>query len=192
MISSCEPGGALSHRSTNACLCPLYAVEGCHVVTVEGIGNARDGLHPVQERLAKAHGSQCGFCTPGFVMSMYALLRAKAGGAITEEEIEENLAGNLWCAAAAAAAACQAAETPVHLHRDRGCLWMNMQEHRPWPTRCSSDAQHRRPPCTPLMPQPVHWVPPHPGRLQAVCQRQRWGLHGGSHRSQPRRQRLCR
>lgn len=69
-----------------------------HVVTVEGVGNTRDGMHPVQERLSKAHGSQCGFCTPGFVMSMVALLRAKAPEAPTEEEIEENLAGNLWCA----------------------------------------------------------------------------------------------
>lgn len=98
MVSSHEPDGSLHHRSINACLCPLYAVEGMHVVTVEGIGNARDGLHPVQERLANAHGSQCGFCTPGFVMSMYALLRSSRNGPPTEEEIEENLAGNLWCA----------------------------------------------------------------------------------------------
>ena len=98
MVSTHLADGQLRHRSINACLCPLYAVEGAHVVTVEGIGNARDGLHPVQERLAKAHGSQCGFCTPGFVMSMYALLRSKTGGPPTEEEIEENLAGNLWCA----------------------------------------------------------------------------------------------
>lgn len=62
-----------------------------------GIGSSRHGLHPVQERLARAHGSQCGFCTPGFVMSMYSLLRSKSN-APTEEEIEENLAGNLWCA----------------------------------------------------------------------------------------------
>ena len=60
------------------------------------MGNPRDGLHPVQERLAKAHGSQCGFCTPGFVMSMVALLRGKAPEAPTEEDIEEALAGNLW------------------------------------------------------------------------------------------------
>lgn len=84
----------LAHRAVNACLCPLYAVEGCHVVTVEGIGSGRLGLHPVQERLARAHGSQCGFCTPGFVMSMYSLLRSKPT-APTEEEIEEALAGNL-------------------------------------------------------------------------------------------------
>jgi len=100
MVSSleapAEAGGeqTLVHRAVNACLCPLYAVEGCHVVTVEGIGSGRAGLHPVQERLARAHGSQCGFCTPGFVMSMYSLLRSKPE-APTEEEIEEALAGNL-------------------------------------------------------------------------------------------------
>lgn len=100
MVSSKNPHsqGNISHTSINACLCPLYAVEGMHVVTVEGIGSSRKGLHPVQERIAKAHGSQCGFCTPGFVMSMYSLLRERGGGAgISEEDIEENLAGNLWC-----------------------------------------------------------------------------------------------
>ena len=50
-------------------------MHGLAVTTVEGIGNVKTKLHPVQERIAKAHGSQCGFCTPGIVMSMYALLR---------------------------------------------------------------------------------------------------------------------
>lgn len=45
------------------------------MTTVEGIGSIKTKLHPVQERIAKAHGSQCGFCTPGIVMSMYTLLR---------------------------------------------------------------------------------------------------------------------
>eukprot|EP00884_Botryococcus_braunii_P020051 jgi/Botrbrau1/672/Bobra.0161s0055.1 len=94
MVSTVAEEGGLLHRSVNACLCPLYAVEGAHVVTVEGIGNKREGMHPVQERLSRAHGSQCGFCTPGFVMSMYALLRSKTEPP-SEEEIEENLAGNL-------------------------------------------------------------------------------------------------
>jgi xanthine dehydrogenase/oxidase len=62
----------------NACLTPLYAAEGCAVTTVEGVGSLRAGLHPVQQRLARSHGSQCGFCTPGFVMSMYSLLRSSA------------------------------------------------------------------------------------------------------------------
>ncbi|GMH11486.1 hypothetical protein Nepgr_013327 [Nepenthes gracilis] len=82
------------HSAINACLAPLYSVEGMHVITVEGIGNRRNGLHPVQESLARSHGSQCGFCTPGFVMSMYALLRSSETPP-TEEQIEESLAGNL-------------------------------------------------------------------------------------------------
>ncbi|KAH6767678.1 xanthine dehydrogenase 1 [Perilla frutescens var. hirtella] len=82
------------HIAINACLAPLYSVEGMHVITVEGIGNCKSGLHPIQESLANSHGSQCGFCTPGFVMSMYALLRSSEEPP-TEEDIAENLAGNL-------------------------------------------------------------------------------------------------
>ncbi|KAI7982356.1 Xanthine dehydrogenase 1 [Camellia lanceoleosa] len=82
------------HYAINACLAPLYSVEGMHVITVEGVGNRKYGLHPVQESLAVSHGSQCGFCTPGFIMSMYALLRSSQTPP-TEEQIEESLAGNL-------------------------------------------------------------------------------------------------
>ncbi|XP_050457296.1 xanthine dehydrogenase isoform X2 [Cataglyphis hispanica] len=65
-----------THLAVNACLTPICAVHGLAVTTVEGIGSTKTKLHPVQERIAKAHGSQCGFCTPGIVMSMYALLRS--------------------------------------------------------------------------------------------------------------------
>ncbi|XP_062098916.1 xanthine dehydrogenase 1-like [Humulus lupulus] len=82
------------HYAVNACLAPLYSVEGMHVITVEGVGNHKSGLHPIQESVARSHGSQCGFCTPGFIMSMYALLRSSKT-APTEEQIEECLAGNL-------------------------------------------------------------------------------------------------
>jgi p-aminobenzoyl-glutamate transporter AbgT len=50
-------------------------MHGLAVTTVEGIGSTKTRLHPVQKRIAEAHGSQCGFCTPGIVMSMYTLLR---------------------------------------------------------------------------------------------------------------------
>lgn len=66
----------IKHVAANACLTPVCAVHGMAVTTVEGIGSTKTKLHPVQERIAKAHGSQCGFCTPGIVMSMYALLRS--------------------------------------------------------------------------------------------------------------------
>ncbi|KAG0458419.1 hypothetical protein HPP92_023576 [Vanilla planifolia] len=82
------------HYAVNACLAPLYSVEGMHVITVEGLGCYQSGLHPVQESLAQAHGSQCGFCTPGFLMSMYALLRSNKIPP-SEEQIEECLSGNL-------------------------------------------------------------------------------------------------
>ncbi|XP_050457292.1 xanthine dehydrogenase isoform X1 [Cataglyphis hispanica] len=68
--------GKIIHLAVNACLTPICAVHGLAVTTVEGIGSTKTKLHPVQERIAKAHGSQCGFCTPGIVMSMYALLRS--------------------------------------------------------------------------------------------------------------------
>lgn len=65
-----------SHFSANACLAPVCSMHGLAVTTVEGIGSVSTRIHPVQERIAKAHGSQCGFCTPGIVMSMYTLLRS--------------------------------------------------------------------------------------------------------------------
>ncbi|KAF3001822.1 hypothetical protein E8E13_003469 [Curvularia kusanoi] len=64
----------IQHLAVNACLFPLIGIDGKHVITVEGIGSV-DRPHPLQERIAKLHGSQCGFCTPGIVMSLYALVR---------------------------------------------------------------------------------------------------------------------
>ncbi|XP_022085905.1 xanthine dehydrogenase/oxidase-like [Acanthaster planci] len=94
MISKYSPKDkTISHLAVNACLTPICSVHGMAVTTVEGIGSTKTRLHPVQERLAKAHGSQCGFCTPGIVMSMYTLLRNNPHP--TMEEIESALEGNL-------------------------------------------------------------------------------------------------
>uniref|UniRef100_A0A2C9JEU6 xanthine dehydrogenase n=1 Tax=Biomphalaria glabrata TaxID=6526 RepID=A0A2C9JEU6_BIOGL len=82
----------VKHYSVNACLAPVCSMHGLAVTTVEGIGNIKN-IHPVQERIAKFHGSQCGFCTPGMVMSMYTLLRNNA--CPTVRELEEYLDGNL-------------------------------------------------------------------------------------------------
>ena len=70
---------------------PICSVHGMAVTTIEGIGSTKTKLHPVQERIAKAHGSQCSFCTPGFAMSMYALLRSKSFPNI--DDIEETFQG---------------------------------------------------------------------------------------------------
>ncbi|XP_064383993.1 xanthine dehydrogenase/oxidase-like isoform X2 [Halichondria panicea] len=92
MLSWCQ-GGLVTHAAVNACLAPLCSVDGMAVTTVEGIGSSRGILHPIQERIARAHGSQCGFCTPGFVMSMYTLLRNTH--APSEKQIEGAFKGNL-------------------------------------------------------------------------------------------------
>ncbi|XP_074187956.1 xanthine dehydrogenase/oxidase isoform X2 [Rhinolophus sinicus] len=81
------------HFSVNACLAPICSLHHVAVTTVEGIGSTKSRLHPVQERIAKCHGSQCGFCTPGMVMSMYTLLRNEPKP--TMEEIEDAVEGNL-------------------------------------------------------------------------------------------------
>ncbi|XP_063994922.1 xanthine dehydrogenase-like [Diachasmimorpha longicaudata] len=81
------------HLAINACLAPICSVHGTAITTVEGIGSTRTTLHPIQERLAKAHGSQCGFCTPGIIMSMYALLRSKPKPSM--QDLELTFQGNL-------------------------------------------------------------------------------------------------
>jgi xanthine dehydrogenase/oxidase len=95
MISDLDPvTDQIRHYSSNACLTPLCAVFGKAITTAEGIGTVvQKKLHPIQERLAIAHGSQCGFCTPGFVMAMYSLLRNNPKP--TEKEVDEALQGNL-------------------------------------------------------------------------------------------------
>uniref|UniRef100_A0A3P8S0Z1 Aldehyde oxidase 1 n=1 Tax=Amphiprion percula TaxID=161767 RepID=A0A3P8S0Z1_AMPPE len=94
MVSRYQPATkTFTHYSANACLLPLCQLHGAAVTTVEGIGSTKTTIHPVQERIAKAHGSQCGFCTPGMVMSMYALLRNKPQP--TMEDVTQALAGNL-------------------------------------------------------------------------------------------------
>ncbi|CAH1102357.1 unnamed protein product [Psylliodes chrysocephalus] len=75
------------HIPVNACLAPICAMHGLAVTTVEGIGSTKTKLHPVQERIAKSHGSQCGFCTPGIVMSMYTLLRNSPKPSMKDMEV---------------------------------------------------------------------------------------------------------
>ncbi|XP_033229237.1 xanthine dehydrogenase-like [Belonocnema kinseyi] len=85
--------GTPIHYAANACLTPVCGVHGLAVTTIEGIGSTKTKLHPVQERIAKAHGSQCGFCTPGIVMSMYSLLRTMPKPRM--ENLEIAFQGNL-------------------------------------------------------------------------------------------------
>ncbi|OLP44290.1 xanthine dehydrogenase small subunit [Rhizobium oryziradicis] len=83
----------LVYESVNACIRFVGSLNACHVVTVEHLA-AKDGtLHPVQQAMVDCHGSQCGFCTPGFIMSLYGLWLTNA--APSRAEIERALQGNL-------------------------------------------------------------------------------------------------
>ena len=114
----------LRYETVNACIRLLASVDGCHVVTVEAL--ARGGaLHPVQRALVEHHGSQCGFCTPGFVMSLYALWMRRPDASV--EQIERALQGNLCrCTgyapilrAAQAASAADPSGDPLVAERER-------------------------------------------------------------------------
>ncbi|WP_018897279.1 xanthine dehydrogenase small subunit [Rhizobium sp. 2MFCol3.1] len=85
--------GKLHYESVNACIRFIGSLNATHVVTVEHLA-AKDGtLHPVQQAMVDCHGSQCGFCTPGFVMSMYGLWLSNSNP--DRAEIEKALQGNL-------------------------------------------------------------------------------------------------
>lgn len=69
LLATPDAEGGTTWTPVNACLVPVYALDGQEIVTAEGLGTV-DDLHPVQEKLAEAGGSQCGYCTPGFACSM--------------------------------------------------------------------------------------------------------------------------
>jgi len=86
----CE--GRMRWRAINSCIRFLPTIDGKELVTVESLADG-DVLHPVQQALVDQHGSQCGFCTPGFVMSLFALYLRD--GAPARDDVVEALAGNL-------------------------------------------------------------------------------------------------
>src|SRR3546814_20666484 len=86
-------GGRLRYRAVNACIQLLGTLDGCQLITVEHL--AKGGrLHPVQQAMVDCHGSQCGFCTPGFVMSLFAMTRDHEDFP-GEGVVDDTLAGNL-------------------------------------------------------------------------------------------------
>ncbi|MFZ5608116.1 MAG: xanthine dehydrogenase small subunit [Pseudomonadota bacterium] len=86
-------GEGVAYRAVNACILFLPALNGKALITVEGLKGVDGGPHPVQRALIDHHGAQCGFCTPGFVMALYAHYRN--GGADDRASIDDALAGNL-------------------------------------------------------------------------------------------------
>lgn len=100
--------GELHYETVNACIRFVGSLDGCHVVTIEAVKSPSGGLHIVQQAMVDAHASQCGFCTPGFVMSLYGLWMQETAPTITR--IEKALQGNL-CRCTGYAAIIRAAES---------------------------------------------------------------------------------
>jgi len=87
-------GDKLTYEPVNACILFAAQADGADVITVEDL--AKDGdLHPVQQQMVDLHGSQCGFCTPGFVMALFALYHQPRARSIDRAAVNDWIAGNL-------------------------------------------------------------------------------------------------
>ncbi|MBA2964874.1 MULTISPECIES: xanthine dehydrogenase small subunit [Ramlibacter] len=89
--------GRLRFRAVNSCIRLAHSVDGLAVWTVEDLAGADGSLHPAQEAMVRCHGSQCGFCTPGFVMSLFGMYQNHVcrGEPVTRALAQEELSGNL-------------------------------------------------------------------------------------------------
>ncbi|MDJ0948088.1 MAG: xanthine dehydrogenase small subunit [Alphaproteobacteria bacterium] len=86
--------GGLRYEAVNACIQFVGTLDGCQLLTVEHLVGEDGSLHPVQQAMVDCHGSQCGFCTPGFVMSLFALTR-HSETVPDDGVIDDVFAGNL-------------------------------------------------------------------------------------------------
>ncbi len=114
--------GQLHYETVNACIRFLASLNGCHIVTIEHLSGPEGRLHPVQQAMVDYHGSQCGFCTPGFVMSLYALWMGNPEPSM--QQVETAIQGNLCrCTGyepiVRAAMAATQYGTPAHDHLTR-------------------------------------------------------------------------
>lgn len=96
LVARFRNGHLGEYRSINSCIAPVYSLDRSHLITVEGLKRA-DGLHPVQEAMVRAQGSQCGYCTPGFVCSMAGMVDSakRKGCAIDSKMVRNHTTGNL-------------------------------------------------------------------------------------------------
>ena len=85
--------GRLRYSAADSCILFLWQLDRCHVVTVEGLAS-NGHLHPVQQAMVDCHGSQCGFCTPGFVMQLTDLLAGR-DDAVSTDDVRLALSGSL-------------------------------------------------------------------------------------------------
>ncbi|MCD4735247.1 MAG: FAD binding domain-containing protein, partial [Bacteroidales bacterium] len=96
VLAEPDKNGLLSYKAVNSCLLFLPAIHGKQLITVENLADRVDGdykLHPVQQAIVDLHGTQCGFCTPGIVMSLFALYKSYINP--DQDVVEDALTGNL-------------------------------------------------------------------------------------------------
>ena len=83
----------LNGEAVRSCLMLAVQVDEMALMTIEGLADEKEPMHPIQQAFQEKHGLQCGFCTPGILMSVHAMLRENPDP--TEEEIRHGLSGNL-------------------------------------------------------------------------------------------------
>jgi len=83
----------LNGEAVRSCLMLAVQADGMVLTTIEGMAGTNSELHPIQQAFQEKHGLQCGFCTPGIIMSVHAMLHENASP--SEEEIRHELSGNL-------------------------------------------------------------------------------------------------
>ncbi|MBL8363203.1 MAG: xanthine dehydrogenase small subunit [Rubrivivax sp.] len=97
VVGRLDEAGALQLQPVNACIQFLPTLDGKALYTVEDLAGPGGALHPAQQAMVDCHGSQCGFCTPGIVMSLWACHRrhTDAGTRATRQQLADDLSGNL-------------------------------------------------------------------------------------------------
>jgi xanthine dehydrogenase small subunit len=95
VVGSLNAQGELEMKAVNSCIQFVPTLDGKALFTVEDLQQPDGALHPVQQAMVECHGSQCGFCTPGFVMSLWGMYLDKNGMPAQRKEIDDCLSGNL-------------------------------------------------------------------------------------------------
>lgn len=144
-----EEDGALRYRAINSCIRLAHSIDGMALWTVEDIALSGGELHPAQQAMLENHGSQCGFCTPGFVMSLFGMYQNHVckGETITRALAQEELSGNLCrCTGYRPildAAQSLAALPPVAL--DETDLLQKLKQLAPISSACEADSAYNSP-----------------------------------------------